>query len=237
MVHDEPPDAFYRRRLAEESIAGEPELLLLSSLLRSGGTAIDVGANEGIYAFALSEIANSVHAFEAHPDYADFARRRLGARAIVHAIALSDAPGRAKFYVPFSDEGQELHLAGNLKNTHPQFARQTVIDVPVATLDSFGLTDVTFIKVDVEGSELEVLAGARATLARDQPVLLLELLSGTYADPGAVTRDICQTYGYDAFVVQDGARLDAHAIIKALGSNTTWGSPIATRNVLFIPRA
>ena len=99
---------------------------------------------------------------------------------------------------------------------------------------SFALENVQFIKVDVEGSELEVLAGARETIARDHPGLLLELLSGTYKDPLAVSQEVCATYGYSAFVVDNGKRLDATTTIAALKSNTTWGSPIATRNVLFL---
>ena len=234
MTDSERPDDFYRRRVSEEIAAGEPELELLATLLRRGGTAVDVGANQGIYAYALSGIAASVHAFEAHPDYAAFARSTLGSRATVHTIALSNAKGRASFFVPFADDGTELHFAGNLKNTHAQFANQKVIETEVETLDSFGLTDVTFIKIDVEGSELEVLEGAQVTIARDRPVLLLELLSGTYADPLAITRHVCNLYGYDAFVVHEGRPQPALALVASLNSNTTWGSPIATRNVLFL---
>src|SRR5258705_8667895 len=79
MIAEPPPEAFYRKLIADEAASGEPELMLLSELL-SGGTAVDVGANQGVYAFALSQIASEVHAFEAHPDFAKFARSMLGAR-------------------------------------------------------------------------------------------------------------------------------------------------------------
>lgn len=91
-----------------------------------------------------------------------------------------------------------------------------------------------FIKADVEGSELEVLEGARETIARDHPGLLLELLSGCYQDPLAATREVCKKYGYSAFIVDKGKRLDAITTIAGLKSKTTWGTPIATRNVLFL---
>jgi FkbM family methyltransferase len=230
----ESPDAFYARRVREETESGEPELAMLGSLVGKGGVAVDVGANEGIYAFALSELGAIVHAFEANPAFADFARRSLGARAHVYPFALSNEAGHASFFVPLAEDGSELHLAGNLKNSHSQFERQTVIKVEVRTLDSFGLTNVQLIKVDVEGSEREVLEGARETILRDHPALLLELLSGTYQDPLAVTREVCEKYGYSAFVVDQGKRFDAMTTIAALNSNTTWGTPIATRNVLFL---
>jgi hypothetical protein len=129
-----------------------------------------------------------------------------------------------------------LHLAGSLKGTHAQFPRTRAYDVAVRTLDSFALADVRFIKVDVEGSEREVLDGARTTIARDRPALLLELLSGTHQDPGAYTAAICDDFGYDAVIVQRGARIPALPAIAALGKNTSWGTDIESRNVLFLPR-
>jgi FkbM family methyltransferase len=231
-----PPSWFYRRRIAHEVATGEPELAVLARLVPRGGTALDVGANQGIFAFALAGIASKVVAFEPNPDYAAFARWMLRACAEVHEVALSNAPGRATFHVPLADDGLVLHYAGNLKNTHAQFRNEHTYDVEVRTLDSFGFTNVRFIKVDVEGSERDVLEGGRATITRDRPVLLMELLSGTYPDPGAETAAICESFGYEAFVVQRGEKLPALATIARLGTNTSWGTDIETRNVLFMPR-
>jgi FkbM family methyltransferase len=231
-----PPSLFYRRRIGEEAGTGEPELALLQTLVPRGGTAIDAGANQGIFAYALAEIAERVVAFEPNPDYAFFARWMLRSRAEVQEFALSDAPGRATFYVPLSEEGAVLHFAGNLKQTHSQFRQMKTYQVDVRTLDSFGFTDVRFIKVDVEGSEREVLDGARETIARDRPVLLLELLSGTHENPGAYTAAICDDFGYNAFIVQHGEKIAALPAIAALGKNTSWGTFIESRNVLFQSR-
>ncbi len=231
-----PPPLYYRRRIRNEVRTGEPELAVLNKLLPRGGTAVDVGANLGFYAFALSEIADRVVAFEPHPDYAGFARYMLRGRAELHELALSDRPGRGTFYVPLSDRGMVLHLAGSLKRTHSQFSRIETYDVEIRTLDDFALTDVRFIKADVEGSEREVLDGARQTIARDRPVILLELLAGTHADPGSYSAAICESFGYDAVIVQHGENIPALPTIAALGKNTSWGTEIESRNVLFLPR-
>jgi len=230
-----PPPWFYRGRIAAEARAGEPELAVLDTLMRRGGTAVDVGANQGFFAFALSETADRVVAFEPNPDYARFARWMLRGRAEVHALALSDRPGRATFHVPRDHDGTVLHFAGSLKRTHAQFPRNDTYEVEIRTLDAFALTDVRFIKVDVEGSEREVLDGARMTIARERPAMLLELLSGTYEDPAGHTTAICADFGYDAFIVQHGKKLPALPTIAALGKNTSWGTEIETRNVLFLP--
>jgi FkbM family methyltransferase len=231
-----PPSAYYRRRIAAEARAGEPEVAVLDQLMRRGGTAVDVGANQGFFAYALSEVADRVVAFEPNPDYALFARIMLRGRAEVHRLALADKAGRATFRVPIDHDGTVLHLAGSLKGTHAQFPRNRTYAVEVRTLDSFALTDVRFIKVDVEGSEREVLDGAAATIARDRPALLLELLSGTHADPGGYTAAICDAFGYDAFIVQHAEQIPALPAIAALGKNTSWGTEIESRNVLFLPR-
>jgi FkbM family methyltransferase len=231
-----PPSWFYRRRIAQEIRSGEPELAVLAELVPSGGTAVDIGANQGVYAYALSGIADRVVAFEPNPDYAAFARWMLRGRAEVHELALSDQPSRGILHVPLSDEGMVLHLAGSLKRTHAQFRHNKTYEVEIRTLDDFGLANVRFIKADVEGSEREVLEGARATLARDRPVILLELLSGTHEDPAAYTADICERFGYDAFIFQRGEKIAALPAIAALGKNSSWGTEIESRNVLFLPR-
>ena len=109
-----PPSLFYQRRIAEETRSGEPELALLAKVVQRGGTAIDVGANLGFFAYALSDIADWVVAFEPNPDYAFFARWMLRGRAEVHQLALSDVSGRGTLQVPISDRGMVLHLAGSL---------------------------------------------------------------------------------------------------------------------------
>ena len=231
-----PSSLFYRRRIAEEARTGEPELHILANLVVRGGTAIDVGANQGFFAYALGEIADRVIAFEPNPDQALFARRMLRGRAIVCEIALSNETGRMPFFVPISERGTFLHLAGSLKRTHSQFTQFRTYEVEVRRLDDFNLRDVRFIKADVEGTEREVLDGARAIIARDRPIILLELLSGTHEDPGTLTAAIGESFGYEAFIVQRGEKFPALPTIAALGKNSSWGTEIETRNVLFLPR-
>jgi FkbM family methyltransferase len=231
-----PPAWFYRRRIAQETRSGEPELPMLAKLVSRGGTAVDVGANQGLFSYALADIVDRVVAFEPNPDYAAFARWMLRGRAEVHQLALSDVSGRGTLYVPLSDDGMVLHFAGNLQRAHSQFRNMQTHDVDIRTLDEFDLVGVRFIKADVEGSERAVLDGARATIARDRPIILLELLSGTHADPAASTAAICECFGYDAFIVQRGEMIAALPAIAALGKNTSWGSDIESRNVLFLPR-
>jgi FkbM family methyltransferase len=232
-----PAALYYRSRIADEATWGEHELNVLSDIMVPGGTAVDAGANQGVFAFAFSRIAARVEAFEPNPDYARFAQRMLGRRAHVHQLALSDKAGRAQFVVLLADDGTVLHLGGTLADGAATAGKSMRFDVELRTIDSFALRDVRAIKIDVEGSELAVLAGGRETILRDRPPLIVELLTGAHADPTAATETICDAYGYTAWLVTpDGGRIEALPVIRSLGSNTTWGSAIRNRNVLFLRR-
>jgi hypothetical protein len=74
------------------------------------------------------------------------------------------------------------------------------------------------------------------TIARDRPIILLELLAGTHQNPAACTAAICDSFGYDAFLVQRDQKIAALPAIRALGKNTSWGTNVESRNVLFLPR-
>lgn len=232
-----PAALYYRYRIADEAPWGEHELSVLGDIMQPGGTAIDVGANQGVFAFAFSKIADRVEAFEPNPDYADFGRRMLGSRARMHTIALSNKAGTAEFVVPVSKEGMVMHLGGNLKQATAQHTDSIRFDVEVRTLDSYAFKDVRAVKIDTEGNEMEVLEGGRETILRDRPALIVELLTGAHEDPVALTETICSTYGYWAkLATKEGQIIDALPVIRSLGSNTTWGSSIHNRNVLFLAR-
>lgn len=160
----------------------EREWYLLDLLCRPGGTALDVGANAGIYASALSRIARQVIAFEANPELAAKLLPKLRRNVIVRSVALSNTAGRATLRIPISDRSEIDGLA-TLEQLDDPFLqvpqrggdtriREMVIETCI--LDSLALDDVSFIKIDVEGHEFAVVEGGRATIERNRPVVLVE---------------------------------------------------------------
>ncbi|UFN50635.1 FkbM family methyltransferase [Roseomonas sp. OT10] len=153
------------------------ELHFLTRLHRPG-RIVDVGAHDGLLAVPLSRLPGArVLAFEPLP--AAFARLRAACAGLPvepRPEALGAAPGRLSLSVPVLDGVAQEQWASTAKDygSFPHVAVERV-EVPVATLDSLGLEDVTAIKLDAEGAEYEVLSGARATLRRCRPVLTLEL--------------------------------------------------------------
>lgn len=149
---------------------GEFELRILAVYVPPKRVAVDVGANMGTYSFHLSRFARSVVAFEPNPVFHD-ALRLLPSRVRVIAEALSSSAGSLPLSIPMGEAGEATGWA-TLEPTSLPVAR--TIEVPVRRLDDCDLPPVGFIKIDVEGHELDVLIGAEATIRRDQPVLLVE---------------------------------------------------------------
>jgi FkbM family methyltransferase len=223
-----PAHLYYPYKIGREVRGVEPELAMLRELVPAGCTAIDVGANRGYYSWALAKIAATVEAFEPNPVLAGFARSKLGRRARLNEVALSDHVGVATLYVPRRASGSSLHIIGNLGNV---YAHDSVdkIQVRLATLDSYGFENVRFLKIDVEGSEMEVLAGARETIRIHRPKMLIELLAGIHGDYLTRIERIKNDFGYDAWIVIGRKKFEAKLALAEM-------EPLRrTSNILFTP--
>jgi FkbM family methyltransferase len=223
-----PGAIYYPRKLRSEQAKGEPEIRILPKLFGNrDGMAIDVGANRGIFSFLLAGMFKRVVAFEPNPDLAAFAERMLPGNVEVRRIALGAATAPGQLRIPVDKHGREAHLIATLaKSISAPLAR--TVEVDVTTLDNVETESVRFIKIDVEGTEMDVIEGARATIARDRPILLVELLAGFYEDPLALVRQVCVEHDYLAQVFAEGCMTDAVAHLQS-------GQPTPSRNVLFLP--
>lgn len=168
------PASLYSRYLVDKHMKrGEAELRVLPEIVPAGRTAVDVGANKGVYARVLAGLASHVHAFEPNPKVFRWLERALPENVTPHAVALSDRDGEVDLYVP--QHGRRFSgSAGSLSSRKADGPHGTV-RVTTRMLDSCALGDVGFIKIDVEGAEARVLGGARSTIKRCKPVLQIEL--------------------------------------------------------------
>lgn len=163
-----------RRWIRHEMRTGEPELRLVGHLLKGSGALVDVGANAGIYSAMAIQRRRWVAAFEPVPEVATRLRGLIGARGVVHQVALSDYCGTAVLHVPYADDAA-ITTRSSLEPDVDADLSHRDIEVNVATLDSFGLSDIAFLKIDVEGHELSVLKGATETIMKSRPNLLVEV--------------------------------------------------------------
>jgi FkbM family methyltransferase len=177
---------------------GEPELRWLSELCDPDLPAVDVGANVGIYTYWLMRYARGCHSFEANPDLASRLKRYAhGRRLTVWSMALSDTVGRVTLHVPV-DARTGLQRAGSASIvSHSATGPVVDIEVDQARLDELDLPRVGFVKVDVEGFEMNVLRGAAKTIERDMPNVLVE--AENRHRPNAVG-DVIAWFGHRGYV-------------------------------------
>lgn len=167
------PSLWVRWRLMNRPQSAERELLRLKNLVAPTDTAVDVGANLGLYTRTLAGLAARVHAFEPSPDMAAMLRRTSARNVTVHEVALSDGEGRAVLRIPRA--GDHLtHGLASLEQGAIGDRDALVTEVARKRLDSMIDEPVSFVKVDVEGHELSVLRGATALTAHSRPVFLVE---------------------------------------------------------------
>lgn len=152
-----------------------PEYWLLPKLCRKDALAVDVGGNRGRFAYYMARCAREVHVFEPNPICLAQISRLKTRNMMVHKVALSDNEGMATIRFDPKNTGVGTIESTNTLADNPGIREVVELDVPVRTLDSFRLTNVGLIKVDVEGHEAAVLRGAKALLAAERPTLLVEL--------------------------------------------------------------
>ena len=166
-----PDRLFYRGVAAAYRLRPERRLLLLNDFVPRGSAAVDVGAWWGPWTYWLSRRAASVWAFEPNPEMAMFLQSVVSPNVHVESVALSDRSGVGTLFAP-EDVGRDA--LATLSTTHRERVARS-IEVPLRMLDEYGLERVQFMKIDVEGHELEVLEGAEETIARCAPTLLVEI--------------------------------------------------------------
>jgi FkbM family methyltransferase len=202
------PPRLYLANLAKRNLKkGEPELHALGRLVRPGGLSLDIGANKGVYSYLMAGISDRVAAFEPNPKMFWVLSRCVPRNVDCHNVALSNSDGEAEMILPVQRSGRYSNQGGTLQSRKMEDSDKELGSIRVAQrrLDSYDLRDVTFIKIDVEGFEFEVLEGARDTLARERPVLLIEIDASQNKRPlEDAIRAVCD-YGYTAHFVRGGA--------------------------------
>lgn len=137
--------------------------------------AWDVGANVGNHSLFLSRIFDRVYSFEPSPGLVSQLEANLTLNNLenVHVLeyGLADHDGTAEYFDgQDGNEGQGSFVGGEGQTPDGEF----LIRPGDTVFDEIGEDRLDFVKIDVEGFEVEVLRGLRATLAAKRPVVLFE---------------------------------------------------------------
>lgn len=137
---------------------------ILSKLSRFG-TALDIGAHRGIWTAQMVNRFDNVIAFEPTSRY-----RQITDKAKVYNLAVGDKIGLVSMRDGHENTGQSHVIQGD--------------EINIITIDSLKLTDVDFIKIDVEGMEHNVISGAINTIKKYLPAVMIE------------ENGLCERYGH-----------------------------------------
>jgi FkbM family methyltransferase len=141
-----------------------------------GGTVLDIGAYTGLFSILAAKCGCAVTAIEPMPKHVERCRENFGingVKAELITAAASDCSGKTviKFNpkVPGLTSGASLIRPSGGRESRP-------IDVAAIAVDDLHLSDVVAMKIDVERGEPVVLAGARETIGRYKPAIVIEVL-------------------------------------------------------------
>jgi|HubBroStandDraft_6_1064221.scaffolds.fasta_scaffold01492_11 FkbM family methyltransferase len=195
--------AYLTREVVQRKAKREQAMEALPSLVKPGDSVADLGANIGMYAIELSELvgpSGKVYSVEPITSnfqiLADVVRKcRLSNVDLYHAAIGSEA-GLQEMVIPNRKGFTGFYSAHFVRDDE----EGTTETVEVFTLDNLWkqneIKDLDFIKADVAGAELEVIAGARTLIQALRPGLLVGVSLGT----GDNTFNALRVFGYRAFL-------------------------------------
>ena len=183
------------------------EFSILPYLLNNRSNVLDVGANNGEYCYFFQEIirTNNIVAFE--PISHLHKRLKLLFPTIeVLPFAISNTSGKAFLHIPYIKH-QKYETRAKLDLIHEQNeTRLEIIEVQTTTIDeiySSSSKKIDFIKIDIEGHELQAIRGAKNVIEKDQPILFVEIEKRHHPiDFNGVIQEIC-SLGYFCYFLEE----------------------------------
>lgn len=182
--------------LLEQEDWFEKEIRFVRRFIRPGMSAIDIGANLGIYSLTLAQLAGPsghVFAYEPGREARNFLERSRDLNKLdnlhVSGAAVSDSPRDGYLEDAASSELRKLSTSGAGDAIHI-----TSIDVEC---EARKFPPIDFVKIDAEGEEENILNGGRAFFADQSPLVLFEVDST--GDAGAPIRAMFQAMGYGIY--------------------------------------
>ena len=164
--------------LLEQEDWFEEEIRFVRRWLRPGMRAIDVGASYGTYTTAMARAVGDggrVWAFEPTPATADYLQLNVKlnecGNVVLNRAAVSDRAGTVAFAAGARSELNAVVAAGGAPADHLQ-VKAVTLDQMAAGL---GWSAVDFVKLDVEGHEIEAISGGATFFASNSPLVMFEI--------------------------------------------------------------
>ena len=214
----------------------EKELSIISNFKNSKRDAVDVGVYRGIYSYKLSQEFKHVYSFEPNPLIYPYLKKNLTKiikNMSLENLAISDNNGEINLKIPsrrksiFKTNYEELYKLG-CATIHKQNKIQDYDTFKVKKIkldDILKNKDISFIKIDVEGHEKEVINGSKNIIINNRPALLVEIEERHSNHPVNETIKFINNLGYNSFYVKDNNLYKTNDLIDINSEN----------NFIFLP--
>ena len=214
----------------------EKELSIISSFKNSKRDAVDVGVYRGIYSYKLSQEFKHVYSFEPNPLIYPYLKKNLTKiikNMSLQNLAISDNNGEINLKIPsrrksiFKTNYEELYKLG-CATIHKQNKIQNYNSFKVKKIkldDILKNKDISFIKIDVEGHEKEVINGSKNIIINNRPTLLVEIEERHSNYPVNETIKFINNLGYNSFYVKNNNLYKTNDLIDINSEN----------NFIFLP--
>ena len=233
------PEGFLLKRRLQRSIKrnDEQEINLVKKFIKSGTDSIDVGVYRGVYSYEMSKYSEKVHSFEPNPIIFKYINKNLKKfikNIHLYNFALSNQNKTMNLKIPIRNSNsnkeifEEYYEMGKATiHNENNFENYENFEIQTKKIDELNFDNkISFIKIDVEGHELEVIEGAKNTIKRDKPVLLVEIEKQYTKKEVAESINFINSLGYKSYFF----------IKKDLKSTTELNNLDLFNNFIFFPK-
>ncbi len=216
----------------------EEELLILDQIVKKDLESVDVGVYRGVYTYKLAQLSKHVNCFEPNPlifPYLNKNLKKIVKNITLYNLALSDKRNITKLRIPkrFStnqkNNYEEKYKMGFATIHHKNIlGNEDFIshEVKTSMLDDL-LTNnkIGFIKIDVEGHEINVLNGSRNIIKKNKPNLLVEIEERHSQKKVESTINFINELGYKSYYLRNKSLKSTNSLMNFNNQN----------NYIFIP--
>ncbi len=218
---------------------------LYMALAAPGDTVVDVGANFGWYTVAFARLvgpSGRLIAFEPMPAFAEMARESIGLNEVENVVTLVESglgQDAGEFVVYRFRDLPMGHASATDLGRSDAIAHRCKVQRLDDYLHAAGIDRVDLVKIDVEGFESDVLAGAPKLLSRaDAPIVAFEVNPECLKHRGLpldAAQSVLVAAGYTEFVTllangrtQPGFVADEHASVDCIAARPARAEQLAT---------
>jgi FkbM family methyltransferase len=198
----------------------QENVLFLKKAIKPGSVVLDIGAHLGLISIISSTLAGNtgkVFAFEPTPDTFRFLKKNLSLNHATNVEPINKAIAKSKGHVDFFITPDEGSNANSLVSIGSR--QRKPIKIETISVDDFAesipLQKIDLIKIDAEGTEYDVLLGAKNSIGRFRPSIILaihpSLIRNNNQDTGDIY-DLIKTFGYS--VMYKEKNLDKNSFCK-----------------------